>query len=457
MNCFWPQAVLYEMNVRQLTPEGTLRAATSKLPFLKDLGVDAVWLMPVYPIGEAGRKGSLGSYYSIRDYCAVNPELGTMADFDAFVAEAHRLGMRVLLDWVANHTARDARWIAEKPASWYERDAAGRPAVPWDWSDTAKLNYADRDVWRAQADAMEFWLTQHDVDGFRCDMAMLVPIEFWNETSLRLRRVKPDLFMLAEAEERNLFEEGAFDACYAWRMHHLMNDVARQRTRVTALRDYIYADRDDYPDSAMRLAFTSNHDENSWNGSEFSRLGDAREIMAVFTFVVPRGLPLIYTGQEIGYDHSFAFFDRDPIPSYASNAFTEFYRRLTALRHDNPALAAGERGGAMTEIRNNADALVNATEQTLQEVGDKAPADVKSAAEEAIAEAKQALEGSDMDAIKAATEKMQQAGYKLAEVVYSTQGPDAASQAAAAESTPADDTIEADYEVVEDDDKKEGK
>ena len=316
MNCFWPQAVLYEMNVRQLTPEGTLRAATSKLPFLKDLGVDAVWLMPVYPIGEAGRKGSLGSYYSIRDYCAVNPELGTMADFDAFVAEAHRLGMRVLLDWVANHTARDARWIAEKPASWYERDAAGRPAVPWDWSDTAKLNYADRDVWRAQADAMEFWLTQHDVDGFRCDMAMLVPIEFWNETSLRLRRVKPDLFMLAEAEERNLFEEGAFDACYAWRMHHLMNDVARQRTRVTALRDYIYADRDDYPDSAMRLAFTSNHDENSWNGSEFSRLGDAREIMAVFTFVVPRGLPLIYTGQEIGYDHSFAFFDRDPIPRY---------------------------------------------------------------------------------------------------------------------------------------------
>ena len=348
-------AVLYEMNVRQLTPEGTLRAATSKLPFLKDLGVDAVWLMPVYPIGEAGRKGSLGSYYSIRDYCAVNPELGTMADFDAFVAEAHRLGMRVLLDWVANHTARDARWIAEKPASWYERDAAGRPAVPWDWSDTAKLNYADRDVWRAQADAMEFWLTQHDVDGFRCDMAMLVPIEFWNETSLRLRRVKPDLFMLAEAEERNLFEEGAFDACYAWRMHHLMNDVARQRTRVTALRDYIYADRDDYPDSAMRLAFTSNHDENSWNGSEFSRLGDAREIMAVFTFVVPRGLPLIYTGQEIGYDHSFAFFDRDPIPRYEANAFTGFYRRLTALRHDNPALAAGERGGAMVEIRNNAE------------------------------------------------------------------------------------------------------
>ena len=353
MNCFWPQAVLYEMNVRQLTPEGTLRAATSKLPFLKDLGVDAVWLMPVYPIGEAGRKGSLGSYYSIRDYCAVNPELGTMADFDAFVAEAHRLGMRVLLDWVANHTARDARWIAEKPASWYERDAAGRPAVPWDWSDTAKLNYADRDVWRAQADAMEFWLTQHDVDGFRCDMAMLVPIEFWNETSLRLRRVKPDLFMLAEAEQADLFDR-AFDACYAWEFHHIVNDIAQGRRRVWDLRNYLYADRDRYPRSAMRLMFTSNHDENSWNGSEFARMGAARGIMAAFTFVVPGGLPLIYTGQEIGYDHSFAFFDRDPMVDPRPGRFTELYRLLCLLKHRNRALQAGERGGSFVEIENNA-------------------------------------------------------------------------------------------------------
>ena len=347
-------AVIYELNVRQLTPEGTFAAAEKHLPRLRELGIDAVWLMPIHPIGETNRKGTLGSYYAVRDYCGVNPEFGTMADFDRFVSTAHGLGLKVLLDWVANHTARDARWIAEKPASWYERDAAGRTAVPWDWSDTAKLNYADRDVWRAQADAMEFWLTQHDVDGFRCDMAMLVPIEFWNETSLRLRRVKPDLFMLAEAEERNLFEEGAFDACYAWRMHHLMNDVARQRTRVTALRDYIYADRDDYPDSAMRLAFTSNHDENSWNGSEFSRLGDAREIMAVFTFVVPRGLPLIYTGQEIGYDHSFAFFDRDPMVDPRPGRFTELYRLLCLLKHRNRALQAGERGGSFVEIENNA-------------------------------------------------------------------------------------------------------
>ena len=151
-------SVIYEMNVRQLTAEGTLRAAAEHLPFLRDMGIDAVWLMPVYPIGEAGRKGSLGSYYSIRDYCAVNPEFGTMADFDAFVARAHALGMKVLLDWVANHTARDARWIEERPASWYERDAQGEPAVPWDWTDTAKLDYAERGVWEDQIAAMEFWL-----------------------------------------------------------------------------------------------------------------------------------------------------------------------------------------------------------------------------------------------------------------------------------------------------------
>ena len=347
-------SVVYEMNVRQYTPEGTLAAAARHLPRLRELGVDIVWLMPVYPIGVKERKGTLGSYYAISDYEAVNPEFGTLEDFDRFLAEAHRLGLRVILDWVANHTSPDARWIEERPADWYVRDSLGNTIVQYDWTDIAKLDYGNADMRAAMAAAMRFWLDR-GIDGFRCDMAMLVPIEFWNETSLRLRRVKPDLFMLAEAEEPYLFEAGAFDACYAWEMHHLMNDVAQQRVRVTSLRDYIYADRRRYPRSAMRLAFTSNHDENSWNGSEFSRLGDAREIMAVFTFVVPRGLPLIYTGQEIGYDHSFAFFDRDPLPAYGSNPFSEFYRRLTALRHANPALASGERGGEMIEIRNNAE------------------------------------------------------------------------------------------------------
>lgn len=345
------QAVLYEMNVRQLTQEGTLRAAQGRLQGLRELGIDAVWLMPIHPIGEQGRKGSLGSYYSVRDYTAVNPELGDMADLDAFVAEAHRLGMKVLLDWVANHTARDARWITEHPA-WYEYEN-GEPKVPWDWTDTAKLDYANLEVWRGQVEAMRFWVTEHAVDGFRCDMAMLVPTDFWEFATRELRRTKPDLFMLAEAEQRDLNERGGFDAYYGWELHHLLNDLAQQRVRVPALRDYLR--NDSFPASALRLSFTSNHDENSWSGSEFTRMGAAHDILSLFTFVAPRALPLLYTGQEIGYDHVFAFFDRDPIPDYTFNAATERYRRLIRLHREHPALAAGGEGGPFVEIRNNAE------------------------------------------------------------------------------------------------------
>ena len=350
----WSKAVLYEMNIRQLTPEGTFEAAAKHLPFLRDLGVDAVWLMPPYPIGKEGRKGALGSYYSVQDYCDVNPEFGTLEQFDEFVAEAHRLGMKVLLDWVANHTARDARWLREKSYDWYERDAQGAAAVPWDWTDTAKLNYANHDVWRGQIDAMLYWIENRAIDGFRCDMAMLVPIEFWQEVSAALHAVKPDVFMLAEAEELNLFDR-AFNACYAWEMHHLLCDIARGCCRVDALRRYIYTDRERYPQSALRMMFTSNHDENSWSGSEFTRMGDAVRVMAALTFVLPQGLPLIYTGQEVGYDHSFEFFDRDPLPSLKPNEWSDFYRTLAALKHRSAALDSGENGGSFVEIRNNAE------------------------------------------------------------------------------------------------------
>ncbi len=352
----WSQgAVIYEMNVRQLTPSGTLLAATEQLERLHQMGVDLIWLMPIYPIGEVNRKGELGSYYSIRDYCAVNPEFGDLNDFDSFIQRAHSLSMKVILDWVANHTARDARWITESPADWYERDEQGEALVPWDWHDTAKLNYANHDVWLAQQEAMEFWVKEHAVDGFRCDMAMLVPMEFWRETTSRLRQIKPDIFFLAEAEQTDLFSVGGFNACYAWRMHHIMNDVAQQKVRVTALREYLYEDRSEYPNWAMRMSFTSNHDENSWSGSEFERMGDAHELMAVFSFVVPRSMPLIYTGQEYGYDHSFEFFDRDPMPELSANRYTQLYERLSALKHGSAALRAGTEHSDFVEIHNNAE------------------------------------------------------------------------------------------------------
>ncbi len=347
-------AVLYEMNVRQLTPEGTLAAAVEKLEFLKRMGIDAIWLMPIYPIGVEQRKGSLGSYYSIRDYCGVSEEFGTIEDFDNFVDEAHKMGFKVMMDWVANHTARDAKWVDGQSADWYERNEAGEPLVPWDWSDTAKLNYANHAVWQGQIDAMKYWI-EHGVDGFRCDMAMLVPIEFWQEVSAELHAVKPDIFMLAEAEELNLFDR-AFDCCYGWELHHMMVDVANGNRRADALRDYLYNDVD-FPRWTMRMLFTSNHDENSWQGTEQSRFGASLPVMQLFTFVAPKGIPLIYTGQEVGYEHSFEFFERDPIPEqlYVANHQTYNYKRLIELKHNHRSLRAGELGGVWNTIHNNAE------------------------------------------------------------------------------------------------------
>ena len=348
-------AVLYELNIRQFTADGTFNAAIERLPFLRSIGVDAIWLMPIYPIGIEGRKGSSGSYYSIRDYKGVNSEFGAEDDLRAFISAAHAMGIKVLLDWVANHTARDARWITERAADWYERDEQGVAKVPWDWTDTAKLNYANHDVWRGQIDAMRYWVEEFGVDGFRCDMAMLVPIEFWQEVSEELHRIKDDIFMLAEAEEDNLFDR-AFNMSYQWNVHHIMVDIAKGARRVWDLRNAIHSERARYPREAMRMSFTSNHDENSWSGSEQSRFGAALEVMTALTFLMPATMPLIYTGQEVGYDHSFEFFERDHLPAelYRENRTTELYRRLCNLKHRERALDAGERGGEMIEIENNA-------------------------------------------------------------------------------------------------------
>ena len=299
--------------------------------------------MPVYPIGVLERKGTLGSYYAISDYTAVNPEFGTMEDFDRFLAEAHRLGLRVILDWVANHTSPDARWIREQPADWYVRDSLGRTIVQYDWTDIAKLNYDNADMRAAMEQAMRFWLDR-GIDGFRCDMACEVPIDFWRTTLPALRRDYPGIYLLAEGEDPALHEE-AFDASYAWELHHLMNAIARGEKSPAELQHQVEKEDSTTPPEAFRLMFTSNHDENSWAGTEFERMGPAARVMALLTFTLPKGQPLIYTGQEMGYDHRFAFFEKDPVPQWVENDLTDFYRQLIRLRHDHEALAAGERGG----------------------------------------------------------------------------------------------------------------
>lgn len=349
-------AVVYEMNIRQYTPEGTFAAAQAQLPRLKELGVDVIWLMPIYPIGEKERKGTLGSYYAVKDYCAVNPEFGTMQDFDAFLAEAKSQGFRVILDWVANHTSPDAVWIDSKPADWYERDSLGNTVVQYDWTDIAALNYDNADVWDAQENAMRFWMSK-GIDGFRCDMACEVPFEFWKKTISSLRKDWPQMYMLAEGEDPKLHESG-FDASYAWELHHLLNDIAQGKKGIPELLEYVKHDAERFPEDAFRLMFTSNHDENSWAGTEFERMGDAAKVMAVLTFTLPNGQPLIYTGQEMGLNHRFQFFEKDPVPAWEVNEFTQFYQNLIKLRHEHPALRPGGKGGRFEVVSAEDSTLV---------------------------------------------------------------------------------------------------
>lgn len=337
------RSVVYEMNLRQQTPEGTFAAAEARLPFLKKIGVDLIWLMPIHPIGEEGRKGSLGSYYSIRDYRAVNPEFGTMADFDRFLKKAHELGFHVIMDFVANHTARDAAWIDEKPAEWYHRDSTGAPLVQYDWTDIAKLNYDCPEVWDEMTDVLKFW-TEKGVDGFRCDVAGEIPDRFWSRAWKEVRALNPEVYLLAEGEGVHFHRHG-FHATYSWELLHLMEEVARGTKGAKDLRKYIRRDLREYPADAFRLAFTSNHDENSWSGTEFERYGKAAEAMAALTYCLPLGQPLIYTGQEVGYDHRFLFFDKDAAPDWKMNRTSYVYIRLNRLRHDHPAVAPGARGG----------------------------------------------------------------------------------------------------------------
>ena len=338
-------SVVYEMNIRQYSPEGTFAAAADQLPRLKDLGVDVVWLMPMFEIGTEGRKGTLGSYYAISDYKKVNPEFGTMEDFEAFLAAAHELGLKVILDWVANQTAPDHVWMTEKPADFYERDADGNAIWEYDWTDTRSLNYENQEVWWAQDDAMRFWL-EKGVDGFRCDAAGEVPAEFWYAIMPKMNKDYPEAYFLAEAERDNLADSRqTFDANYAWELHHLLNSMAQGSKTVNDLKDYVARDAARFPKEAFRLTFTSNHDENSWAGTEFEREGAAANACAVLCFTLPQSQPLVYTGQEIGLSRRLAFFEKDPITDWSANEYTTFWKTLIDLKHNNPALAAGEKGG----------------------------------------------------------------------------------------------------------------
>lgn len=355
-------AVIYEVNLRQFTDSGTITAFDAQLPRLKELGVDILWFMPVYPISEKNRKGELGSYYAVKDYKAFNPEFGTLEQFKETVGKAHDLGMKVILDWVPNHSGCDNAWVEEHP-DWYARNDAGEMFGPYDWTDVYKFDYSNPEMRAAMVDAFKFWLTEVDVDGFRCDVAMEVPVDFWNETRPMLQEVKPDLFMLAEASVPDLQKKG-FDMGYNWPMKDLFSEIAATSGQYTFknnageistfpvrhaadIDSLLASQAADYPRDTYLMNMITNHDLNSWEGTEFDRLGNLADAFAVLSYTLP-GMPLIYTGQETGMNRAFEFFVKDKAPEWEPrNRYFEFYKKLNHLKHTQKSLRAGVEGGEM--------------------------------------------------------------------------------------------------------------
>ncbi|MBQ6299986.1 MAG: alpha-amylase [Bacteroidales bacterium] len=348
----WAQkAVIYQVNVRQFSDEGTFAAAETQLNRLADLGVDILWLMPIHPIGVEGRKGTLGSYYAVQDYCAVNPEFGTLEDFDHFLAAAHEKGFKVILDWVANHTGRDHAWTVEHK-DWYFLDSLGNLATQYDWTDIAHLNYENNPaLYEAMEAQMKFWVDR-GVDGFRCDVASEVPTDFWEKAFGDFRAAHPDaLFFLAEAENPAL-QKNAFDAYYAWQQMHLWYDLAKGEKNANDLADFYvnYADATGMPAGTLAMNFLSNHDQNSWMGTNTEMYGDAVKQYAVLSFMLP-GIPMLYNGDEICLPKRLEFFEKDPIDwSEDPLGMTEFYKKLIALRDEHSCLWISPWGGNMSVL-----------------------------------------------------------------------------------------------------------
>ncbi|MGQ7829708.1 alpha-amylase family glycosyl hydrolase [Altererythrobacter sp. Z27] len=347
-------AVIYQVNTRQFTREGTFKAAQAHLPRLAEMGVDIVWLMPIHPIGEVNRKGELGSPYSVRDYRAINPDLGTEADFRAFVEEAHRLGMRVILDWVANHSAWDNPLTSEHP-DWYMRNPEGEmmPPLGTDWSDVVTFDYDQPGLREYMTESLAYWVREFDIDGYRADVAGYVPVDFWDTARAKLDAIKP-VFMLAEWESRDLHAR-AFDATYGWSWKNAMQRSAKDGG-AGAIRAYYGEQQSAWPMAAYRMVYTDNHDQNAWDGVASEIYGDAYEAAIALSFV-GSGIPLIYNGQEADLDHRLEFFTKDEI-AWRDGRHADLFTKLIALKTEEKALWNGKFGAAMVEVPNSASANV---------------------------------------------------------------------------------------------------
>jgi glycosidase len=355
------KSTIYEVNVRQYSEAGDFKSVTKSLPRLQKLGVGILWIMPIQPISKVKRKGTLGSPYSVADYKGINPEFGSSDDFKTLVASAHKLGMRVIIDWVANHSGWDNPWIANK--SWYHQDYNGDIIPPnRDWSDVAWLDYDNLEMRAAMIDAMKYWVTQFDIDGFRADVASGVPVDFWEEAGKQLQSIKP-LFMLAEEQGTAGMLDQAFVSNYNWRLLNLMNQIANDEVDVQSFISFYRLKLPSYPTGSLPMNFITNHDENSWNGSEYKRMGAAVPAMAALTFTLP-GIPLIYSGQEVGNTRELEFFEKDLIPNLdVANETTAFYTKLISLKSKNKALWNSS-GMAITELLQSNSKIISFYQST---------------------------------------------------------------------------------------------
>lgn len=345
------QAVIYQVNTRQFSVSGTFKEVTKRLNHICDLGADILWLMPIHPIGEKNRKGELGSPYAVKDYLDINPEFGNADDFQELVQEAHNRNLKVILDWVPNHSAWDNPLVDTHP-HWYARDHHGefRPSPWWDWSDIIEFDYDEPALREYMINAMRYWVERFDIDGFRCDVAGYVPNDFWHQARVALDAIKP-VFMLAEWENRDLHET-AFNMTYAWSWNETMHELAHGRCSLDRLRKYYSWNERAWPHSAYRMTFVSNHDKNAWDGTQAEQFGDALEAAIVLS-VLGEGMPLIHNGQEAGETKRLAFFERDPI-EWQPHSIGDLYKALIKIKKSIPALGNGEFGARMIQVPSNA-------------------------------------------------------------------------------------------------------
>ncbi|HZK64556.1 MAG TPA: alpha-amylase family glycosyl hydrolase [Puia sp.] len=331
------QGNIYEVNTRQYTPEGTLNEFAEQLDRLKAMGVQTLWFMPLNPISKTDRKGTLGSYYAVSDYTALNPEYGVMADWIKMVKTIHGKGMKVIIDWVPNHTGADNHWLTEHP-DFFVKDSTGKAAMAVDWADTRQLDYNNMEMQDSMIAAMKFWIDLSNIDGFRCDVAWNVPAAFWSRCIPELKKKKAGIFMLAEGDKTYLPPSG-FDAIYPWNMFSMMKKVAAGERPAFGLDSAFHEIDSLYPPNTIEMYFTSNHDENSWNKADYGVFPGAEHApFAVFTQTMARGVPLIYGGQEEPVLRALPFFEKDSI-HFEHYARAAFYKTLLGLRKRDPALS----------------------------------------------------------------------------------------------------------------------